>query len=57
MDRAGISADRAYHTDLRGMNLRECERAAGDMFDGGSSLFHNGSAKVRIFSVTSPSLP
>ena len=35
-DRTGISAARAYHTDLRGMNLRESARAAGDMFGGGS---------------------
>ena len=46
MDRAGISADRAYHTDLRRENLRESARAAGDMFGGGSSVVFDG-AKIR----------
>ena len=48
MDRAGISADRAYHTDLRRENLRESARAAGDMFGGGSSVVFDG-AKIRKF--------
>ena len=30
-DRAGISADRANHTDFRGEALRESARAADDM--------------------------
>lgn len=42
MDRAGISADRACHTCLHGVNLRESARAAGDMFGGGSSVFFEG---------------
>ena len=31
VDRVGISADRAYHTNLRGVNLRESAGSAGDM--------------------------
>ena len=50
VDRAGISADRADHTDLRGVNLRESARSVGDMFGGGSSVVFDG-AKIRFFRV------
>ena len=49
-DRAGISADHADHTNLRGVNLRESARAAGDMVYGGSSVVFDG-AKIRFFRV------
>ena len=49
-DRAGISADRMYHTGLRGEDLRESARAAGDMVYGGSSVVFDG-AKIRKIGV------
>ena len=48
MDRTGISAERANHTCLHGVNLRKSARSAGDMVYGGSSVVFDG-AKIRFF--------
>ena len=45
------SADHAYHTGIRGVNLRESARAAGDMLGGGSSVVFDG-AKIGFFRVS-----